>query len=296
MIQQNQYRALGVTGIKVSPLGVGTNKWRQGKNDETVFQAFQSLIDAGVNLFDTAEIYQEGNSERLLGTCIQRDPRPIVIASKFAPLPTRLSHRQFMSALDASLNRLGIQTIDLYYIHWPFTFLRVETLMDMMAQAVKEGKIRAVGVSNFNATQMYRAADRLARYDIPLTANEVHYNLLHRQPEVNGVLDACRKLDVALVSYFPLASGRLTSPSPSTSTSKRQQAILAETLSTIAQKREKSVSQVALNWLLRRDEHIIPIPGVTNSRHALENIDALSWELSEDEFAAIDQASTPQKR
>jgi Predicted oxidoreductases (related to aryl-alcohol dehydrogenases) len=292
MIQQNQYRALGATGIKVSPLGVGTNKWRQGKNDETVFQAFQSLTDAGVNLFDTAEVYQGGNSERLLGACIQRDPRPIVIASKFAPWPTRLSRRQFMNALDASLSRLGVQTIDLYYIHWPFTFLRIETLMDMMAQAVKEGKIRAVGVSNFNAVQMYRASDRLARYNIPLAANEVHYNLLHRQPEVNGVLDTCQELNVALVSYFPLASGRLTSPS----THEKQQATLSETLSTIAQKREKSVSQVALNWLLRRDEHIIPIPGVTSARHGLENIDALSWELSEDEFTAIDQASTPRKR
>src|SRR5205807_835979 len=119
----------------------------------------------------------------LLGECARRESRPVVIASKFAPLPTRLSHRQFINALDASLSRLGVQTIDLYYIHWPFvTFLSVETMMDMMARAVEAGKVRAVGVSNFSAGQMRRAADRLARYQIPLAANEVYYNLLHRQP------------------------------------------------------------------------------------------------------------------
>jgi aryl-alcohol dehydrogenase-like predicted oxidoreductase len=308
MIQENQRRTLGVSGIKVSSLGTGTNRWAQGKNDEAVFQAYQSLIDAGVNFFDTAEVYNSGRSERLLGACLQRDHRPVVIASKFAPLPTRLTRRQFMNALDASLNRLDVQTIDLYYIHFPYTLLSVETLMGMMAQAVEAGKVRAVGVSNFNANQMRRAATRLARYHIPLAANEVRYSLIHRQPEENGVLDACRELNVALVAYRPLERGQLRSntiPRASSSgpplstggngrvTSKEE--VLQETLRTIAEQRAKGVSQVALNWLLRRDEHVIPIPGTTNKIHALENADTLSWELSHDEFAAIDQASSPWK-
>jgi aryl-alcohol dehydrogenase-like predicted oxidoreductase len=150
---------------------------------------------------------------------------------------------------------------------------------------------------------MRRAADRLARYQIPLAANEVYYNLLHRQPEVNGVLDACRELNVALVAFFPLASGRLTSSAVAGASSRssssargKPQEVLQEVLHTIAQKRGKAVSQVVLNWLLRRDEHVIPIPGATSARHALENADALTWELSDDEFAAIDQASSPGKR
>jgi aryl-alcohol dehydrogenase-like predicted oxidoreductase len=307
MMQENQYRSLGVSGIKASPLGAGTNRWAQGKNDEAVFQVFQSLVDAGVNFFDTAEVYNIGKSERLLGACLQRHHRPVVIASKFAPLPTRLSRRQFMNALDASLSRLGLQTVDLYYIHFPYSLLSIETLMDLMAQAVEAGKIRAVGVSNFNANQMHRAATRLARYHIPLAANQVRYNLLHRQPEENGVLDACRELNVALVAYRPLERGQLKSntvpgaPSGSPSTSTKGKAtsneeVLQETLRAIAQHCRKSVSQVALNWLLRRDEHVIPIPGTTNRLHALENADTLSWELSHDEFAAIDQASSPWKR
>jgi aryl-alcohol dehydrogenase-like predicted oxidoreductase len=209
VIRESQHRLLGVSGIKVSSPGVGTNRWAHGRNDEAVFQVFQSLVDAGVNFFDTAELYTRGGSERLLGACLQRGSRPVVIASKFAPLPTRLSGRQFMNALDASLSRLGVQTIDLYYIHFPFTLLSIEKLMDLMAQAVVTGKIRAVGASNTNAKQMRRAATRLARYHIPMAANQVRYNLIHRQPEENGVLEACRELNVALVAYRPLERGRL---------------------------------------------------------------------------------------
>ncbi len=262
-------------------------------------------MDAGLNFFDSAEVYSMGKSERLLGACLKRDPRPVVIASKFAPYPTRLLRRQFMNALDASLSRLGKQTIDLYYIHFPYTLLSIETLMDLMAQAVAAGKVRAVGVSNFNAKQMRRAATRLARYRIPLAANQVRYNLLHRQPEWNGVLAACRELNVALVAYRPLERGRLrsdtvpgaTSGSPSPTGGKGKVAskeeVIQETLQTIAQQRGKSVSQVALNWLLRRDTHVIPIPGTTDARHAMENADTLKWQLSDEEFAAIDQASSP---
>lgn len=307
MLQQNCSRSLGASGILVSPPGTGTNRWEQGKNDAAVFQAFQALLSAGMNLFDTAEIYRNGKSELLLGECIRQASQPVVIASKFAPLPTRLSRRQFMHALDASLSRLGVETIDLYYVHWPFTLLHVETLMDMMACAINRGKIRAVGVSNFTAAQMRRAAARLARYGIPLAANEVHYNLLHRLPETNGVLEACRELNVALVAYCPFERGRLNSSPPdgmsisSLLIQKRKKTLpeqyknLQEILRTIAQQRGKSVSQVVLNWLLCKDEHIIPIPGSTNIRHALENADTTTWRLSDQEFAAIDQASSPWK-
>ena len=119
IIPKSQYRSLGASGITVSPLGTGTNKWCQGKNDEAVFQTFRSLLDAGANFFDTAEVYSFGKSESLLGDCLRRDPRPAVIGSKFAPYPTRLLSRQFMSALDASLKRLGRQVIDIYYLHFP---------------------------------------------------------------------------------------------------------------------------------------------------------------------------------
>jgi aryl-alcohol dehydrogenase-like predicted oxidoreductase len=298
MVPESQRRHLGASEIAVSPLGVGTNRWTFGTNDAAVFETFTALMDAGVNFIDTAEIYSSGGSERLLGECLRQDSRPVVVASKFLPLPYRLSRRQFMRALEASLARLGLPAVDLYYVHFPYTLLRVETLMDMMVQAVEAGKVRAVGVSNFNATQMRRAAAHLSRYNLTLSANEVQYHLRHRQPEFNGVLEACRELDVALVAYRPLAGGELVTGPAGTSADKGN---LARTLSTIAEQRGKSVSQVALRWLLQRDDRVIPIPGATTSRHAVENVGALSFVLDETEFAAIDQASSsrqhePEKR
>ncbi len=284
MKEGKHIRPLGATGLVVSPLGLGTNRWAYGKNDEAVVQTFRAYVDAGGNFFDTAEVYSFGKSERLLGECLKQDKRQIVIASKYMPLPLH----PFKQALDGSLKRLGVSTIDLYYIHFPRG--NIEQLMDQMAQAVADGKIRAIGVSNFTAAQMRLASAHLARYDIPLAANEVRYNLLYRQPEVNGVLDACRGLNVALVAYVPLARGQLSSIS---SSSKQGSEKLHTALTSIAHEYSKSISQVALNWLLRRDEHIIPIPGATSARHVQENAETLSWELSDEEFAAIDQASRP---
>jgi len=293
MEPESQRRLLGASGIRVSSLGAGTNRWALGKNDAAVFETFQALLDAGVNFIDTAEVYSSGGSERLLGECQRQDSRPVVIASKFLPLPYRLSRRQFMRALDASLARLGLPAIDLYYIHFPYTLLRVETLMDMMVQAVEAGKVRAVGVSNFNAIQMRRAAAHLSRYNLALAANEVQYHLQHRQPEFNGVLDACRELDVALVAYRPLAGGGLLSTA---GVAKADDADLTRTLSAIAEQRGRSVSQIALRWLLQRDDRVIPIPGAVTARHAAENVGALSFTLDEAEFSAIDRASSSRWR
>lgn len=303
-----QQRFLGASGLEVSALGVGTNKWgtRRAKYDTQIFQAFQAALDGGLTLFDTAEVYNRGESERLLGECISRDKRPVVLASKFAPLVSRLSPHALMDALDASLSRLGVDTIDLYHVHWPYSFLRIDALMDMMALAVRIGKVRAVGVSNYNAAQMRQAAARLAHYGIPLASNEVHYSLLHRRPETNGVLAACRELNVALIAYQPLEGGLLKNQEPVSTPAAsgrlerlprpgkaRQEhlAALQGTLSEIARGRGRTASQIALNWLLCRDEHIIPIPGSTNARHASENAETLNWRLTEEEFAAIDQAS-----
>jgi aryl-alcohol dehydrogenase-like predicted oxidoreductase len=282
-------RALGASGLTVSPLGVGTNKWASGKNDQAVFEVFQAYLDDGINFFDTAELYAGGKSERLLGACLQRDARPSIIASKYMPVPLH----GFQKALEGSRARLGVPRIDLYYLHFPLT--KIEAVMDQMAQAVQAGTIGAVGVSNCNAAQMRRAAERLARYHIPLAANQVYYTLLHRQPEVNGVLDTCRELNVALVAYRPLASGQLVANMTPRRGGKANEA-LQSTLQTIAQQRGKSTSQVALNWLLQRDEHIIPIPGATSARHARDNAETLSWKLSEEEFRVIDRASELWKR
>ena len=115
-----------------------------------------------------------------------------MVASKFAPYPTRLVGAQLGRALDATLRRMGRESIDLYYLHFPYSLVRIESWMDRMAEAVCAGKVRAVGVSNCNVSQMRRARDELGRHGIALAANQVHYSVWHRKPERDGVLAACR--------------------------------------------------------------------------------------------------------
>lgn len=290
-VQITPQRNLGQGGDAVSALGVGTNRWRQGSNDGAVFETYQALLDGGVDFVDTAEIYSFGKSERLIGDCIKKDGRPVKVASKFAPFIARVTPRQLMGALDASLARLGLASLELYYVHFPFPFTPMETFAEGLAQAAKSGKAKAVGVSNFSGDQMRRVADILARSNIKLAANEVSYSLLNRKAETSGVLDACKELDVALVAYFPLASGRLAAPAGDGDGAPDRAAVLRRTLAEVAQAHQASVAQVALNWLLARDPHIIPIPGASKAAHARQNVEALSWRLTDDEFAAIDAAS-----
>jgi aryl-alcohol dehydrogenase-like predicted oxidoreductase len=225
MIQIDQ-RTVGRSGLVVPALGVGIWSWGekgwwnygQSHTHDDVIQAYRTCLDAGFTFFDTAEVYGNGESERLLGECCRLDGRPITIASKFAPPLTRFSRagrtrssaRSLLEALDHSLERLGVECIDLYQIHTASPVLKVDDLMDVLAEVVQAGKVHAVGVSNYSASQMRQAHARLARYGIPLASNQVRYSLLHRYPETNGVLDACRELDVALIAYSPLEQGILT--------------------------------------------------------------------------------------
>jgi aryl-alcohol dehydrogenase-like predicted oxidoreductase len=216
----------------------------------------------------------------------------VVVATKFAPYPYRVTAARLSRALERSLGRLGLESIDLYYLHFPFSPVSVGTWMNAMAPAVKSGKIRAVGVSNCSASQMQKAATALARHDVPLAANQVHYSLAHRKPEVDGVLDACRELDVALVAYRPLSSGALSSGAGVGSNSSALLGLLEE----LALGRGATVAQVALAWLLQRDEHVVAIPGATKPAHVMENAGALALELTDEEFVAIDKASASGSR
>jgi aryl-alcohol dehydrogenase-like predicted oxidoreductase len=134
-------RPLGKTGISVAALGVGTNRWgADGKDASALGPLFSAALDAGANLIDTAEMYQSGKSEKVIGEMMRRDPRPAVIASKFAPYPQRISSKTLTRSLDATLSRLGARTIDLYLVHWPYTFIGIDAMMDRLADAVAAGK------------------------------------------------------------------------------------------------------------------------------------------------------------
>ena len=298
---------LGPTDLLLRPLGVGTNTWKDEAgttpDSPNPAAAVEAAIAAGVNRFDTAEIYNSGASERALGRALAAGDGSAFVATKFAPLPWRLTSGSLHRALKASLDRLQRESVDLYQIHFPFTLLRIPSLMNRLAEAVEQGRIRHAGVSNYSAGQLRAAHAALARRGVPLVSNQVNYSLLNRKPEQNGVLDACRELDVTLIAYFPLASGVLTGKyraggrQPSgfrrfSGAFRHPERVepLLQALDEIGQTHGRSSAQVAINWLARQD-NVLPIPGARHARQARENAAAIDFAISDAEAARLSTLS-----
>ena len=290
-------------------MGLGAYAWGDrmlwqyghGYSEEDVRAAFQVSLEEGVRLVDTAEAYGSGKSERLLGKFIKEAQQPVLVATKYMPFPWRLHKSNLLRALRHSLERLGLESIDLYQIHWPFPPIPTETWMEAMAEAVKQGLTRTVGVSNFNKSLMERAHSTLARHDIPLASNQMEYSLLERSIEKNGLLARCQELGVRLIAYSPLAKGLLTgkytpeNPPPGLRGAwtigilPKIQPLL-KLMTEIGQDHGgKANGQVALNWLICKGA--LPIPGAKNTRQAQQNAGALGWRLTPEQVTALDEAS-----
>jgi aryl-alcohol dehydrogenase-like predicted oxidoreductase len=304
---------LGTTDVRVSRLGIGAMvwgdmstapRWNPARNAygptgtaEEQREALEVSLAAGVNFVDTAAMYGKGASERRVGELTSG--RDVVVATKF-PFGFLSRASSLPVALDGSLARLRRTTIDLYQIHYPFRWMSVPTLMELMAEAVEAGKIRAVGVSNYDARQMRTAHAELAQRGIPLASNQVEYSLLHRDPETDGVLDACRELGVTLIAYMPLASGALTGKYSATARpagwrrytsyfrgkSLAAQAGLVELLREIGARHDGTPGQVAVRWLIQQDG-VLPIPGAKNASQAAQNAGALTFTLDPAEADAL---------
>jgi aryl-alcohol dehydrogenase-like predicted oxidoreductase len=270
-----------------------------------VVDAFGACLEAGLDLFDTAEAYGWGKGEKILGSLARRSGRDLVIGTKYAPLAGRGGAAAIPRALLGSLRRLGLPRIDLYQLHWPDRDeAPLDAVMEVLAGAVRAGQVRAVGVSNCSAAEMRAAHAALARHGVPLATNQVHYSLLHRAPEVDGVLDACRELEVTLVAYSPLEQGLLTGKytaealpsglradavwfSPDNVTA--AQPVIAA-LRAMADARGVDVAAVALAWLLAKPG-IVPLAGAKTGEQAARNARALNLVLDEAEHAALDAAT-----
>ena len=309
--------SIGKSDLTVPALGVGTWQWGDRRlwgygtayGRDEISKAYHASREAGLTFFDTAEIYGSGASETNLGLLAAQDPGPVVIATKFAPL--RLTAGTLHSALTASLKRLGRERVDLYQIHWPYGVIRIAPLMEALANEVAARRVRAVGVSNYSASQMRRAHALLAARGVALASNQVHYSLLHRNPERNGVLTACRELGVTLIAYSPLEQGLLTGkyhPDAGVGTSaaavipprimrrrvnpsalQRSAPLVAALRAVGAAHGGKTPAQVALAWLIQQGT--LPIPGAKSAAQATANAGALGWDLGGDEFARIGNAA-----
>lgn len=277
--------------------------WNYGKSygDDDIAAAFYASLNAGIRLVDTAEIYGNGKSETLLGRFIAESGASVLVATKFFPFPWRQTRRSVVHALQNSLKRLGLKQVDLYQIHWPTPLTPIERFVEGMVEAYELGLTRAVGVSNYNKTQMQRAYTVLTRHNIPLASNQVEYHLLNRTIEKNGLLARCKELGVRVIAYSPLAKGLLTgkyspeNPPPALrgNTSREYLSRLQTLINLMREIGEahggKTPAQVALNWIICKGA--LPIPGAKTEAQALQNAGALGWRLTEDEVQRLDEAS-----
>lgn len=293
----------------VPPLGVGTWQWGdtlvwgfgKGFNEQDASSAYQAALQGGVRLFDTAEVYGMGRSEKMLGQFYQSNqPKPLIV-SKMFPYPWRFSRKVLVSALKKSLERLQMQQLDLYLLHWPWKPLTQEAWAESLAEAYELGLTKAVGISNHNLEQMERIIKVLDKHKVPLAANQLEYHLLQRTPEKSGLLQAMQSQGIVLMAYSPLAMGWLTgkysleNPPPgryrSTRYTLNQKKIpyILQTLAQVAEAHGATPAQIALRWCIQKGT--LPIPGAKNAKQAEGNAGALRIELSPQEMALLDEAS-----
>ncbi|HVU17571.1 MAG TPA: aldo/keto reductase [Candidatus Didemnitutus sp.] len=310
-----QQRTLGKNGPKVSALGLGCMGMSEfyGPRDETESLAtLNHALDRGVNFLDTADMYGSGQNEILLSRVLQKRRAEIFVATKFGfvrdpanPQTRNVNGRPeyVRQACEASLRRLGIDTIDLYYQHRVDPATPIEETVGAMADLVRAGKVRFLGLSEAGPEILRRA-----QAVHPITALQSEYSLWTRDPE-NGVLAACRSLGIGFVPYSPLGRGFLTGQLKkfedfAADDQRRQQPrfqgenfnrnlALVRRLEEWAARRGCTASQLALAWVLAQGDDVVPIPGTRRIRNLDENLAALALRLTAAEKTEIDALFPP---
>jgi aryl-alcohol dehydrogenase-like predicted oxidoreductase len=303
-------RKLGKSGLEVTALGLGCMgmSMAYGKTDDK--ESLKTLLHAinlGVNFLDTSDLYGDGHNEELIAEALKRTERnKLVVATKcgFVRLGQynyRIdgSAKHISAACDASLKRLGMDVIDLYYLHRADKQIPIEESVQALASLVKAGKVRHIGLSEVTSQTLIRA-DKVH----PIVALQSEYSLWHRKPE-KDILQTCRKLGIGFVPYSPLGRGFLTGKIQDTITldssdfrhiSPRFQGEnltknlkLAEHIIAYAKKKNCTAAQLALAWVLAQGQDIVPIPGTRSIARLEENLGALQVELSVEELKEINE-------
>ncbi len=313
-----QKRRLGRTDIEVTPIGLGVMQFSGGEgifgmifpilSQEQKNAIIQAALDGGINWFDTAEMYGRGASERGLSNALKaagKQDEDVVVATKWFPIFR--TARNIPKTIHDRIRYLDGYSIDNYMVHQPWGFSSPEAEMNAMADLVEAGKIRSVGVSNFDEQRLRRAHAALEKRGLPLAVNQMQYSLLHRKIESNGVLDAAKELGVTIIAYTPLGSGVLAgkyhqnpdlfdqAPFGKKMMLRRnleRSRPLVEALMEIAPQYDATPAQVALNWVINfQGETVVTIPGATKVHQAEQSAGAMKFRLSDEEMARLDELS-----
>lgn len=316
-----EYKKLGRTGLKVSPLCMGTMQFGWSVNEGDTHRILSATVDSGINFIDTADIYSKwvdgnpgGISETYIGNWIKQNKIPrdkLVIATKVrgemgkGPNDQGLSRIHIMKAVEDSLRRLQTDYIDLYQSHWTDDDTPIEETLRTFDDLVKQGKVRYVGASNYAAWEMMQAlwtSDKynLTRYD----SLQPHYNLIHREEFERELRDVCKTYEIGVIPYSPLAGGFLTGkyrknePLPESKRAEGRKRAMTEKnfallfeMEAMALPRKATISQIALAWVMSDAIVTSPIIGATSIAQLNENLGAMSIHLTEGERAILDKMS-----
>ncbi len=309
-------RLLGRSDLHVTPIGLGCWQFSKRNNmagkfwpaldDSVILSIVKKSLEGGINWFDTAEVYGNGASEKALSaalTKLEKKPGDVLIATKWWPLFRTASN--IPKTIEKRLEALYPFPIDLYQVHQPFGFSNEREEVKAMAELVKAGKIKHIGVSNFSAKQMRNAWETLDNLGIPLVSNQVRYSLLDRSIETNGILSTAMELGISIIAYSPLAQGLLTGKfhdHPELiknlgwrkySSSFKPEGLeksrpLINLIRELAMKYKVPPSQIALNWLIHaHGETVVAIPGATKESHAGDNTGAMKFRMTDGDLKLL---------
>jgi aryl-alcohol dehydrogenase-like predicted oxidoreductase len=313
-----EYRFFGSTGLKVSELCLGTQTFGWVADEKTAHEALDLFVGQGGNFLDTANIYNQGRSEAILGSWLKKrgSRQALVLCSKLffptgeSPNDSGLSRAHIFRALEESLKRLGTDHLDLYQAHCYDYTTRIEETLGAFRDLQAAGKVRHVGVSNWSASQLVEAL-LLGRqqYGLSLASLQAEYSLIVRETEWE-LLPLCREKGLGFLAWSPLAGGWLSgkyrrgeAPPENSRVGRKDRWDdqpeqresettwkVVEALRRVAQQTGKSPAQAALNWLLRKWEGVVPILGARTLEQLKDNLGATGWKLGAEEVALLDAA------